>query len=193
MQQGNSAWPIGHIRSQQVSEVTVIEFHGEIDIAAAQQILPDLDAATATPGQTVVIDLTPAEFFDCYGLRLLCHAERRGTERRGWLLLVCPHPIPSAAAAAPPTGPRQPAMSRTGSENSNACSPNSNDASAPTLLKPEPPAGALTIGARASSTASHRRAERVARRARRALPGTRPSRTMVRGYVPGHSHPSSDT
>jgi anti-anti-sigma factor len=93
VQQGNNAWPIGHIRSRQVSGVTVIEFHGEIDIAAAQQILPDLDTATAAPGQTVVIDLTPAEFFDAYGLRLLCHAERRVTERRGWLLLVCPHPM----------------------------------------------------------------------------------------------------
>ncbi|MFJ3415974.1 STAS domain-containing protein [Streptomyces sp. YS-B37] len=93
MQQSSSAWPIGHIRSQQVSGTTVIEFHGEIDIAAAQQILPDLDAATAAPGRTVVIDLGPVEFFDVYGLRLLCHAERRVTERHGWLLLVCPHPL----------------------------------------------------------------------------------------------------
>lgn len=84
---------MGHIRTQQVSGFTVIEFHGEIDIAAAQQILPDLDAATAAPGRTVVIDLTPVEFFDCYGLRMLCHAERRVRERRGWLLLVCPHPM----------------------------------------------------------------------------------------------------
>jgi anti-sigma B factor antagonist len=93
VQQGSSAWPIGHIRTQQVSGFTVIEFHGEIDIAAAQQILPDLDAATAAPGRTVVIDLTPVEFFDCSGLRLLCHAERRVRERSGWLLLVCPHPM----------------------------------------------------------------------------------------------------
>ncbi|WP_030948499.1 STAS domain-containing protein [Streptomyces sp. NRRL S-646] len=93
MQQGNKAWPYGHIRSQQVSGCTVIEFHGEVDIAAAQQIMPDLDTATAARGRTVVIDLTPVEFFDCYGLRLLCHAERRVRERHGWLLLVCPHPM----------------------------------------------------------------------------------------------------
>ncbi|MEU5893916.1 STAS domain-containing protein [Streptomyces sp. NPDC047461] len=84
---------MGHIHTRQVSGVTVVEFHGEIDIATAQQILPDLDAATAAPGQTVVIDLTPVEFFDCYGLRLLCHAERRVRERSGWLLLVCLHPM----------------------------------------------------------------------------------------------------
>jgi anti-anti-sigma factor len=82
---------MGYVRTQQVSGATVIEFHDEIDIAAAQQILPNLDAATAAPAQTVVIDLTPVEFFDAYGLRLLCHAERRVTERGGWLLLVCPH------------------------------------------------------------------------------------------------------
>jgi anti-sigma B factor antagonist len=93
VQQDNSAWPVGHIHTQQVSGFTVIEFHGEIDIAAAQQILPGLDAATAGPGRTVVIDLTPVEFFDCYGLRLLCHAERRVRERGGRLLLVCPHPM----------------------------------------------------------------------------------------------------
>ncbi|MFF6988983.1 STAS domain-containing protein [Streptomyces sp. NPDC010273] len=93
MQQSSSAWPIGHIHSQQVSGITVIEFHGEIDIAAAQQILPDLDAATAAPRRTVVIHLGPVEFLDAYGLRLLCHAERRVTERHGWLLLVCPHPL----------------------------------------------------------------------------------------------------
>ncbi|MGQ4432563.1 STAS domain-containing protein [Streptomyces sp. SAS_260] len=93
MHQSSSAWPIGHIHSQQVSGTTVIEFHGEIDIAAAQQILPDLDAATAAPGRTVVIDLGPVEFIDVYGLRLLRHAERRVTERHGWLLLVCPHPL----------------------------------------------------------------------------------------------------
>ncbi|WP_405525918.1 anti-sigma factor antagonist [Streptomyces canus] len=63
MQQGNSTWPMGRIHSQQVSGFTVVEFHGEIDIAAAQQILPDLDA------------------------------ERRIEERGGRLPLVCPHPM----------------------------------------------------------------------------------------------------
>jgi anti-anti-sigma factor len=93
VQQSSDAWPIGYIHSRQVSGITVIGFHGEIDIAAAQQILPDLDAATAAQGCTVVIDLTPVDFFDAYGLRLLCHADRRVTERHGWLLLVCPHPM----------------------------------------------------------------------------------------------------
>jgi anti-sigma B factor antagonist len=93
VQQGNRTWPHGHIHSHQINGFTVIEFHGEIDMAAAQQILPDLDTATAAQGRTVVIDLTSVEFFDCYGLRLLCGAERRVRERHGRLLLVCPHPL----------------------------------------------------------------------------------------------------
>jgi anti-anti-sigma factor len=92
MQQG-TAWPVGHIETRQAHALTVIDFHGDVDIAAALHILPGLDDATAPPGQTVVIDLTPVEFFDCSGLRLLCHAERRVTERGGRLLLVCPHPL----------------------------------------------------------------------------------------------------
>ncbi|GGX90603.1 anti-sigma factor antagonist [Streptomyces minutiscleroticus] len=87
------AWPVGHIRTRRVQGHLVIEFHGEIDIAAAVGILPQLIAATAPAGQRVVVDLTPVEFFDCYGLRLLCRAERRVTERGGRLQLVCDRPL----------------------------------------------------------------------------------------------------
>nr|WSY50622.1 hypothetical protein OG999_11175 [Streptomyces sp. NBC_00886] len=37
----------------------MIEIHGEIDIAAAVRNMPDLEAATATAGRTVVVDLSP--------------------------------------------------------------------------------------------------------------------------------------
>ncbi|PWI16905.1 anti-sigma factor antagonist [Streptomyces sp. Act143] len=87
------AWPVGHIRVHEVHGLIVIEFHGEIDIAAAPSIGPELDAATAVAGRTVVVDLTPTEFFDCYALRLLHRATRRVRERGGRLLLVCPHPL----------------------------------------------------------------------------------------------------
>ncbi len=49
---------------------TVLEFRGEIDIAAAAEIGPFLDRVTGRPGARVVIDLRPVEFFDCSGLRL---------------------------------------------------------------------------------------------------------------------------
>ncbi|MFE0101498.1 STAS domain-containing protein [Streptomyces sp. NPDC059009] len=87
-----SAWPIGQVRIHEIDGLFVIAFHGDIDIAAAVWILPELDAATAPGGRTVVLDLTPVEFFDCYALRLLCRAERRVTERGGRVLLACPHP-----------------------------------------------------------------------------------------------------
>ncbi|MFF5532641.1 anti-sigma factor antagonist [Streptomyces cinerochromogenes] len=72
---------------------TVLEFRGEIDIAAATEIGPFLDRVTDRPGARVVIDLRPVEFFDCSGLRLLYRARVRVLERGGQLHLVCTHPL----------------------------------------------------------------------------------------------------
>ncbi|MBL1095797.1 STAS domain-containing protein [Streptomyces coffeae] len=74
-----------------VGRCTVVELHGEIDIAGLASVGPQLDAATATPA--VVIDLTPTTFFDCSGLGLLCRARRRVVERGGRMRLVCAHPL----------------------------------------------------------------------------------------------------
>ncbi|MGW2856463.1 anti-sigma factor antagonist, partial [Streptomyces sp. NPDC001215] len=71
----------------------VIEFHGEIDVAAALEITPFLDAATGRRAPKVVIDLRPVEFFDCSGLRLLFRARRRVLAQGGALHLVCTHPL----------------------------------------------------------------------------------------------------
>ncbi len=75
----------------QSGRCTVVELHGEIDIAGLASVGPQLDAATATP--VLVIDLTPTAFFDCSGLGLLCRARRRVTEGGGRLRLVCSHPL----------------------------------------------------------------------------------------------------
>ncbi|MFG2788129.1 STAS domain-containing protein [Streptomyces sp. NPDC048419] len=88
-----TTWPVGHIQVHEGDRLVVIEFHGEIDIAAAIPIMFEMDAATAAADRTVVVDLTPTEFIDCYGLRLVHRAERRVRERGGRLLLVCPHPL----------------------------------------------------------------------------------------------------
>ncbi|MDK1474964.1 STAS domain-containing protein [Streptomyces sp. 549] len=114
---------------------TVLELHGEIDIAAANRCLPEFDAATGTPGARVVVDLTHVTFFDCSGLRLLCRAHRRLLDLDGRLTVVCAQPLtlrvlraarlmavlrPVATleqALAPATGPASgppPAPSRTG-------------------------------------------------------------------------------
>ncbi|MFJ4685402.1 anti-sigma factor antagonist [Streptomyces sp. NPDC088789] len=82
-----------HLRVHRVRGHTVLEFRGEIDIAAAAEIAPALDVVTARPGSLVVLDLTHVEFFDCSGLRLLYRARSRVLARDGRLLLVCDHPL----------------------------------------------------------------------------------------------------
>ncbi|MEV8592643.1 anti-sigma factor antagonist [Streptomyces sp. NPDC052012] len=82
-----------HLRVHRDRGHTVLEFRGEIDIAAAAEIVPHLDAATAEPDARVVIDLTRIEFFDCSGLRLLYRARHRVMDHGGRLHLVCAHPL----------------------------------------------------------------------------------------------------
>jgi anti-anti-sigma factor len=82
-----------HLRVRRDRGHTVLEFHGEIDIAAAAQIAPYLDRVTARPGVRVVIDLSGVDFFDCSGLRLLYRARGRVLDRGGELRLVCAHPL----------------------------------------------------------------------------------------------------
>ncbi|MDL5205515.1 anti-sigma factor antagonist [Streptomyces sp. ALI-76-A] len=82
-----------HLRVRQERGHTVLEFHGEIDIAAAAEIIPYLDRATGQPDARVVIDLSGVEFFDCSGLRLLYRARGRTLDQGGRLLLVCTHPL----------------------------------------------------------------------------------------------------
>ncbi len=82
-----------HLRIHQDRGFTVLEFRGEIDIAAATEILPSLDRVTGRPGARIVIDLRQIEFFDCSGLRLLYRARQRVLDRDGRLHLVCTHPL----------------------------------------------------------------------------------------------------
>ncbi|MFJ8827762.1 STAS domain-containing protein [Streptomyces sp. NPDC102467] len=81
----------GHLRTYRTQSHTVLEFHGEIDIASAIEITPRLDEATGPPECLVVIDLSHITFLDCSGLRLLCRAQVRITVGNGELHLVCPH------------------------------------------------------------------------------------------------------
>ena len=85
--------PTRYLRVHQDRGHTVLEFHGEIDIAAAVEIIPHLDAATGSPGARIVVDLTNVEFFDCSGLRLIYRARHRVLAHDGDLQLVCTHPL----------------------------------------------------------------------------------------------------
>jgi anti-anti-sigma factor len=82
-----------HLRVRQERGHTVLEFLGEIDLAAAAEIAPHLDRETDRPAARVVIDLSGIDFFDCSGLRLLYRARSRVLDRRGQVLLVCAHPL----------------------------------------------------------------------------------------------------
>ncbi|MEU7057186.1 anti-sigma factor antagonist [Streptomyces sp. NPDC046197] len=82
-----------HLRIHRDRGHTVLEFRGEIDIAAATQIAPYLDRVTARRGARLVIDLSQVDFFDCSGLRLLYRARSRVLDRDGELQLVCAHPL----------------------------------------------------------------------------------------------------
>lgn len=82
-----------HLRIRRDRGYTVLEFRGEIDLVAATEIGPLLDEATAVPEPRIVIDLTPIEFFDCSGLRLLYRARGRILDHGGHLHLVCAHPL----------------------------------------------------------------------------------------------------
>jgi anti-anti-sigma factor len=82
-----------HLRVHRHRDHTVLEFRGEIDIAAAVEIAPYLDRVTAHPEARIVIDLRSVEFFDCSGLRLLYRALIRTHHHGGQLHLVCTHPL----------------------------------------------------------------------------------------------------
>lgn len=85
--------PARHLRVRRERGCTVLEFHGEIDIAAAAEIAPRLDRETGRPGARIVLDLGRIEFLDCSGLRLLCRARQRVLDRGGQLHLVCTHAL----------------------------------------------------------------------------------------------------
>ncbi|MGW1493460.1 STAS domain-containing protein [Streptomyces sp. NBC_00191] len=82
--------PYGQVYRSQ--ERTVVELHGEIDIAAATLVGAYLDVVTAVREHDVVVDLTHVAFFDCSGLALLCRARRRVAENGGRLWVVCDQP-----------------------------------------------------------------------------------------------------
>lgn len=86
----------GHLRPPVVRTIgpdprgtTVVEFHGEIDIATTRQSDQHLDAATARSAPSVLVDLRGVTFIDSAGLGPICRAWRRAVDRGGELTLLC--------------------------------------------------------------------------------------------------------
>ncbi|WP_457464062.1 anti-sigma factor antagonist [Streptomyces sp. TE5632] len=85
--------PTRYLRVHQDRGHTVLEFRGEIDIAAEAEVVPHLDAATSAPECRIVLDLTRIDFLDASGLRLLYRARQRVLDQHGRLHLVCTHAL----------------------------------------------------------------------------------------------------
>ncbi|MFK8850147.1 anti-sigma factor antagonist [Streptomyces sp. Ac-502] len=79
-------------RTYRARGLTVVELHGDIDIATTDEARRDLEPVTARPAVSLLLDLRPVTFFDCAGVRLLMFAQQRTLEQRGRLYLVCDAP-----------------------------------------------------------------------------------------------------
>lgn len=84
--------PSRHVRSYLTQGVTVVEIRGAVDISTAAEIRVHTDAASASRGARLIVDLRPVTFLDCATLGLLCRARRRALEYDGRMALVCVRP-----------------------------------------------------------------------------------------------------
>ncbi|MFD4481277.1 STAS domain-containing protein [Streptomyces sp. NPDC058471] len=84
--------PGPRIRTVHLPGVSVVELHGEIDLASAPEVQQHLDAATIPVGAQVIVDLRSTDFLDCTVLALLCRAHRQARRHQGQLHLVCIRP-----------------------------------------------------------------------------------------------------
>jgi anti-sigma B factor antagonist len=85
--------PTPYARTYRVRDITVVELSRELDLGSAEYVDQHLESAASRPAPfTVVLDLGPLEFVDCFGLSLLVRARRRIVARGGAFRLVCAHP-----------------------------------------------------------------------------------------------------
>ncbi|MFI9228636.1 anti-sigma factor antagonist [Streptomyces rimosus] len=73
----------------QMSGVTVVELHGDIDVLTAPVVRAHLHDVTAYTGCVLLVDLRPVTFFDCSGLAVLVDAHQRTAAVGGCLAVVC--------------------------------------------------------------------------------------------------------
>ncbi|WP_345945056.1 STAS domain-containing protein, partial [Streptomyces albus] len=84
--------PAGTVLAREDGGRTVVELHGEIDLAVALATTPQLYALTAAPAPRLVVDLRPVTFIDCSGLALLVDIRARVLAGSGSFTLVCADP-----------------------------------------------------------------------------------------------------
>ncbi len=79
------------LATRSVSDHTVLEIGGEIDVYTAPRLRERLIEMVSTGEKRVVVDLGRVEFLDSTGLGVLVGAHRRLRANAGSLTLVCPH------------------------------------------------------------------------------------------------------
>jgi anti-sigma B factor antagonist len=79
------------LATRSVSDHTVVEIGGEIDVYTAPRLRERLIELVGSGAKHVVVDLGRVEFLDSTGLGVLVGAHRRLRAGEGSLTLVCPH------------------------------------------------------------------------------------------------------
>jgi anti-sigma B factor antagonist len=74
------------LRESRADGTSVLSLHGDLDIAATEELQARLDALKAD-GTSVLIDLAPLEFMDSTGLACIAQAVREA-RRTGWDLRI---------------------------------------------------------------------------------------------------------
>ncbi|MGI5350026.1 STAS domain-containing protein [Streptomyces sp. CA-250714] len=115
--------PAGSVLTRTEHGRTVVELHGEIDLAVVLDTTPQLYELTTAAAPRLVADLRPVTFIDCSGLALLVDIRSRVLASGGTFTLVCADPrvlrllqitglsdvlapVPSLAAPGGPLGPQ---------------------------------------------------------------------------------------
>ncbi|MFI6339857.1 STAS domain-containing protein [Streptomyces sp. NPDC050535] len=84
--------PYGAARTRLVHGFTVVEFCGDIDIAAIPGMRARVDAVTQPAGARVIVDLRPATFLDASALAPICRAHRQTLGQGGHMGVICTCP-----------------------------------------------------------------------------------------------------
>ncbi|GAA2610602.1 STAS domain-containing protein [Streptomyces axinellae] len=89
---GPDEGPAGAVLARLTRGRTVLELHGEIDLAVVLATTPQLYTLTASPRPRLVADLRPVTFIDCSGLAMLVDVRSRVLAGGGSFTMVCADP-----------------------------------------------------------------------------------------------------
>jgi anti-sigma B factor antagonist len=83
--------PVLEITPQPVGGAPCLALAGELDIADVPRLEQAIDAAVAESAGAFLVDLTPLEFLDSSGIRVLLRARALLAREDRDFALICPH------------------------------------------------------------------------------------------------------